>query len=57
VEAEIFPKILYRLENIFNFRLKDSDVLVKKFAATCIREVSKQSPDLAKVNIYKFECD
>ena len=33
VEAEIFPKILYRL--------KDNDMLVKKFAATCIREIAK----------------
>jgi TATA-box binding protein (TBP) (component of TFIID and TFIIIB) len=33
VEAEIFPKILYRL--------KDTDMLVKKFAATCIREIAK----------------
>ena len=41
VEAEIFPKILYRL--------KDNDLLVKKYAATCIREIAKQSPDLAKL--------
>ena len=33
VEAEIFPKILYRL--------KDQDPLVRKFAATCIREIAK----------------
>jgi len=33
VENEIFPKILYKL--------KDSDHLVKKFAATCIREIAK----------------
>ena len=41
VEAEIFPKILYRL--------KDTDPLVRynlifnyrKFAATCIREIAK----------------
>ena len=33
VNAEIFPKILYRL--------KDSDILVKKYAATCIREIAK----------------
>jgi len=33
VENEIFPKILYRL--------KDNDALVKKFAATCIREIAK----------------
>lgn len=41
VEAEIFPKILYRL--------KDTDPLVRKFAATCIREIAKQSQDLAKL--------
>jgi hypothetical protein len=33
VEADVFPKILYRL--------KDNDLLVKKFAATCIREIAK----------------
>jgi len=33
VENEIFPKILYKL--------KDPDQLVKKFAATCIREIAK----------------
>ncbi len=32
---EIFPKILYRL--------KDPDLLVRKFAATCIREIAKHS--------------
>ena len=31
------------------YRLKDNDILVKKFAATCIREIAKQSPDLAKL--------
>lgn len=41
VNADLFPKILYRL--------KDSDLLVKKYAATCIREIAKQSPDLAKL--------
>ena len=33
VEAEVFPKILYKL--------KDPDALVRKFAATCIREIVK----------------
>lgn len=29
--------------------MKDNDLLVKKYAATCIREIAKQSPDLAKL--------
>ena len=33
VEAEIFPKILYRLN--------DNDIFVKNFAAICIRDISK----------------
>lgn len=41
VEAEIFPKILNCL--------KDIDPLVRKNAATCIREIAKQSPELAKL--------
>jgi len=41
VEAEIFPKILNCL--------KDIDVIVRKHAATCIREIAKHSPELAKL--------
>ena len=41
VEAEIFPKILYRL--------KDNDILVNKFAGIWIREIAKQISDLAKM--------
>lgn len=41
VDNDIFPKILYRL--------KDSDNLVRKYAAICIREIAKQSLDLSKL--------
>ena len=47
VNADLFPKILYRL--------KDSDLLVKKYAATCIREIAKQSPDLDKLKSIQGE--
>lgn len=39
--AELFPKILYKL--------KDHDDGVRKMAASVIREVVKQSPELAKI--------
>jgi hypothetical protein len=41
VGAELFPKILYKL--------KDLDEGVRKMAATVIREVTKQSPELSKI--------
>lgn len=41
IENEIFPKILYKL--------KDSDHLVRKYAASCVREIAKQSSDLSKL--------
>ena len=41
VDNDIFPKILYRL--------KDNDLLVRKYAAICIREIAKQNIDLAKL--------
>ena len=41
VEAEIFPNILNCL--------KDGDAFVRKNAATCIREVAKHTPELAKL--------
>ncbi|OXB70988.1 UNVERIFIED_CONTAM: hypothetical protein H355_009948 [Colinus virginianus] len=40
VEAEIFPKILHCL--------KDPDEVVRKNAATCIKEVVRHTQDLAK---------
>lgn len=39
--AELFPKILYKL--------KEHDEGVRKMAASVIREVVKQSPELAKI--------
>jgi vesicle coat complex subunit len=44
VEAEVFPKILNCL--------KDKDVGVRKNAATCIREIAKHHPDLAKLIVH-----
>ena len=41
VEAEIFPRIL--------LCLKDVDEYVRKNAATCIREIARHTPDLAKL--------
>merc|ERR1712132_25972 len=41
VEAEIFPNVLNCL--------KDTDPFVRKNAATCIREVAKHTPELAKL--------
>jgi 3-methyladenine DNA glycosylase AlkD len=41
VEAEIFPNILNCL--------RDADTMVRKNAAMCIREVSKHTPELAKL--------
>jgi hypothetical protein len=41
VDNDIFPKLLYRL--------KDSDHLVRKYAAICIREIAKHSIDLSKL--------
>ncbi len=41
VEAEIFPRILHCL--------KDVDEYVRKNAATCVREIARHTPDLAKV--------
>jgi 3-methyladenine DNA glycosylase AlkD len=41
VEAEIFPNILHNL--------KDMDHCVRKNAATCIREIAKHTPELAKL--------
>merc|ERR1711990_1237641 len=41
VEAEIFPRILHCL--------KDTDEYVRKNAATCIREIARHTPDLAKL--------
>jgi hypothetical protein len=41
VEAEIFPTILNCL--------RDVDTMVRKHAAMCIREVSKHTPELAKL--------
>jgi 3-methyladenine DNA glycosylase AlkD len=41
VEAEIFPNILNCL--------KDSDTMVRKNAAMCIREIAKHTPELAKL--------
>jgi len=41
VEAEIFPRILHCL--------KDIDEYVRKNAATCIREIARHTPDLAKL--------
>jgi len=41
VEAEIFPRILHCL--------KDIDEFVRKNAATCIREIARHTPDLAKL--------
>ncbi|CAE7751402.1 Spag6 [Symbiodinium pilosum] len=41
VESEIFPTILHCL--------KDVDESVRKNAATCIRELSRHTPDLAKL--------
>merc|ERR1711964_466989 len=41
VEAEIFPRILHCL--------KDVDEYVRKNAATCIREIARHTPDLAKL--------
>ena len=43
VGAELFPKILYRL--------KDMEEGVRRMAATVIREVVKQSPELAKLYV------
>merc|ERR1712151_459724 len=40
-EAEIFPRILHCL--------KDIDEFVRKNAATCIREIARHTPDLAKL--------
>eukprot|EP01083_Nonionella_stella_P021492 59568_1 len=42
VESEIFPKILSLLK-------KDSDAIVKKNAATLIREIAKHTPELARL--------
>ena len=42
VEAEIFPKI-------FSLLKKDSDMIVKKNAATLIREIAKHTPELARL--------
>ena len=44
VEAEIFPKILNCL--------KDIDHPVRKNAATCIREIAKQTSELAKLIVH-----
>ena len=41
VEAEIFPRILHCL--------KDVDEFVRKNAATCVREIARHTPDLAKL--------
>jgi len=42
VESEIFPKVLSLLQ-------KDRDLIVKKNAATLIREIAKHSPELARL--------
>jgi len=42
VEADIFPKIL-------NLLKKDKDLIVKKNAATLIREIAKHTPELARL--------
>ena len=39
-DFEVFPKI-YKC-------LKHDDLLVRKYACTCIREVARQSPELAR---------
>lgn len=44
VEAEIFPRILNCL--------KDMDIQVRKNAATCIREIAKQTTELAKLIVH-----
>jgi len=44
VEAEIFPRILNCL--------KDLDSNVRKNAASCIREVVKHTPELAKLVVH-----
>lgn len=41
VEAEVFPKILNTL--------KDLDNVVRKNAATLIREIAKHTPELARI--------
>lgn len=40
-ENELFPKIFKCL--------KHDDLLVRKYSCTCIREIARQSPELAKV--------
>lgn len=40
-ENELFPKI-YKC-------LKHDDLLVRKYACTCIREIARQSPELARI--------
>merc|ERR1711997_873549 len=42
VESEIFPKILSLLK-------KDQDLIIKKNAATLIREIAKHTPELARL--------
>jgi vesicle coat complex subunit len=44
VESEIFPRILVCL--------KDDDHMVRKNAATCILEIAKQTPEMAKLVIH-----
>lgn len=43
-EADIFPKVLYCL--------KDSDPQVRRNAANCIREIAKQSSELANIIVH-----
>ena len=46
VEAEIFPRILHCL--------KDVDEFVRKNAATCVREIARHTPDLAKLIVSQY---
>lgn len=49
VEAEVFPNILKCL--------RDSDLYVRKNAATCIREIAKHTPEVRCVTEYKCSWD
>lgn len=45
VEAEVFPNILKCL--------RDSDLYVRKNAATCIREIAKHTPEVREPHLLK----
>lgn len=49
VEVEIFPKILYRLKDTDPGVRYRSPINYRKAAATCIREIARQSQELAKM--------